>query len=282
MIAPASHTQIRILKDENRRLEAYLRDLPTAQWQHPSRCAAWIIADVVAHIIMFNRQFAERILEALGSDASAPASAPQRSNDRVDATPAAGRAIELRNELGESLLSCYLDSNRDVEASFDRVGPSDWMRLCYRSTGAESIADLLQAYIVEVSVHHWDVRSPFDPGARLSPEGLSVMVGRYPHRPRWWDLPLPASHPQLPVRFRFEVPDVPTSGTDFVISGEGEQFMEPAGFTPATVLFQCDAETFILLAYGRIKPTAVLANGRLTYSGHRDWAGVFLQSFIGG
>jgi hypothetical protein len=148
----------------------------------------------------------------------------------VDATPR--RAIELKNELGESLFSCQLDSNRAVEASFDRVGSSDWTRLCYRSTSADTIANLLQAYIVDVSVHHWDVRSPFDPGARLSPEGRSVMVRRYPHRPCWRDLPLPGSPPRLPVRFRFETPDGPTPGTDLVISAEGEHFMERAGFAP--------------------------------------------------
>jgi uncharacterized protein (TIGR03083 family) len=274
--------RVQILKNENRRLERYLHSLPKEAWQHPSPCTEWTVADVIAHITGANLEYATSILAALQSDAANPATAPRRSNARVDASIGAQRAVQLRDELGDALFARYLESNRAVEASFDRVGPADWAKLCYRRVGSESIANVLNAFIVDVSVHCWDVMSPFDPEATLSPEGLPVMVERYPHRPRWWDLPLPAGHPPLPVRFRFEIPDVPAPGTDFVISAEGEQYMEVAGAAPAAVVFRCDAETFILVAYGRIKPAAAVTRGRLKYEGRPAWAQIFTQSFVGG
>lgn len=280
MVSPEAGVQI--LKNENRRLEAYLRGLSREDWQHPSPCAEWTIADVVAHITSSNIEYAASILKTLQSDGSGPAPTLRRTNDRVDASASARRVIEFRKEFGDDLLARYLESNRAIEASFDRVGPDDWTKLCHRRLGAEPLASLLDVFIVDVSVHRWDVMSPFDPGVRLSPEGLPIMVERYPHRPRWWDLSLPANHPQLPVRFRFEIPDVSVPGTDFVISGEGEQFMQVAASTPATVEFRCDAETFILVAYGRIKPAIALESGRLTYRGQQAWADVFLQAFVGG
>jgi hypothetical protein len=206
----------------------------------------------------------------------------RKTNDRVDASSSARRVIEFRKELGENLFERYLESNRAIEASFDRVGSDDWMKLCHRRVGAETLASVLDAFIVDLGIHRWDVMAPFNPEVRLSTEGLSVMVGRYPHRPRWWDIPLPTEHPRLPVRFRFEITDASVTGTDFVISADGEQFMEVAGSSPATVVFRCDAETFILIAYGRIKPAVAQADARLTYSGQEDWAEVFLRSFVGG
>jgi hypothetical protein len=200
----------------------------------------------------------------------------------LDANPQAQRVIEFRKELGDQLFERYLESNRAVEASFDQVGPDDWSKLCHRLYGAETLANVLDVFIVDVSVHRWDVISPFEPSVRLSPEGLSVMAGRYPHRPRWWDIPLPTPHPPLPVRFRFEIADASVLTADFVISPDGEQFMEVASSAPATVVFRCDAETFVLIGYGRIKPADALTDGRLTSTGDAAWAEVFLHAFVGG
>lgn len=281
MVIPPE-TRVQILKAENRRLEAYLRDLPSEKWQRPSPCDEWTIADVIAHITSFNLDYADRIQKILQADESAPAPVVRTTNDRMDATILASHPVELRKELGERLFERYLESNRAIEASLDRVGPDDWQKLCHRRFGAEPLASLIDVFIVDVGVHRWDVISPFDPEVKLSNEGLSVMAGRYPDRPRWWDIPLPKDHPSLPVRFRFAITDVAVPEADFVIAADGEQFMDVASSDPATVVFRCDAETFVLIGYGRVKPAAAVAAGRLTYAGDQDWAQVFLGAFVGG
>lgn len=280
MISPAERVQI--LKAENRRLEAYLRELPHERWGRPSPCAEWTVADVIAHITSFNLDYAGRILKTLSAGGSGPVPVVRTTNDRTDATLLASHPIELRKELGDGLFARYLEANRAIEDAFDRVGPDDWAKLCPRRFGAEPLTSLIDVFIVDVGVHRWDVISPFDPDVRLSPEGLPVMVERYRDRPRWWDLPLPEQHPALPARFRFEITDIAVSASDFVVDADGEERMEQAGTAPATVLFRCDAEMFVLLGYGRIKPTAAVAAGRLTYTGDRDWADVFLRGFVGG
>ena len=72
VISPAERVQI--LKAENRRLEAYLRELSKDQWQHPSPCEAWTIADVVAHITLdwpawsqaaYRQWYVDEVLERL-------------------------------------------------------------------------------------------------------------------------------------------------------------------------------------------------------------------------
>ena len=58
--------------------------------------------------------------------------------------------------------------------------------------------------------------------------------------------------------------------------------MEVAGDVPAQVTFHCDGQTFVLLAYGRLKPASAHATGALTYEGSQVWAETFLHSYIGG
>jgi uncharacterized protein (TIGR03083 family) len=177
--------RVQILKAEYHRLEQYLHTLSQEAWNHPSTCDQWTVADVIAHITAFNSNHATWITEALQADSVTPERLPRRSNQRIDAAAAAQRVIALRKELGNHLLSEFIKANRAIEHAFDQVGPDDWGKLCYRTIGAEPIRNILDTFIADVGVHRWDVMYPFDPHVQLSPDGLAVMVERYPHRPRW-------------------------------------------------------------------------------------------------
>jgi uncharacterized protein (TIGR03083 family) len=251
-------------------------------WNHPSTCDQWTVADVIAHITAFNRSHATWITEALQADSVTPERLSRRSNQRVDAAAAAQRVMALRKELGNQLLSAFVKANRAIEHAFEQVGPDDWEKLCYRTIGAEPIRNILDTFIADVGVHRWDVMYPFDPHVQLSHDCLAVMVERYPHRPRWWDITLPPQHPPLPVRLRCTVSGVTTPGTDFVVATPEEKYMEVAGDVPANVTFRCDAQTFVLLAYGRLRPASALSTGTLTYEGEQEWAEIFMQAYIGG
>lgn len=274
--------RVKLLKAENQRLEQYLNNLSKEAWNHPSTCDKWTVADVIAHLTAANRNHATYITDSLKADIVKSESLPRRSNERVDAAAAAERVIAFRTEMGNQLLSEFVKANRAMEQALDQVGPQDWDQLCYRGTGAEPIRNILDTFIADVGVHRWDITYPFDPNVQLPQDCLAVMVERYPHRPRWWEIEVPPNHPALPVRFRFIVSDVTSPGTDFVISTEDEQYMEVAGESPANIKFRCDAQTFVLLAYGRIRPKSALSNGTLTYEGGQEWAEIFIRSYIGG
>jgi len=271
-----------ILKAEFHRLEQYLHTLSPEAWQHPSACAQWTVADVIAHLTGGSRSHATGIAEALHAERVSPERLPRRSRQRVDAAALAHRVLALRQELGSDLLSAFVTSARAIEQAFAQVGPDDWETLCYRPNGAEPLRTLLDNFIAEVGVHRWDVMVPFDPHVQLSPEGAAVMVERYPHRPRWWDIALPPQHPPLPVRFRFTVRDVSAPGTDFVVATPEEQYMEVPGEVPADVTLRCEAPTCVLLAYGRLSPASARATDLLTAEGNQAWAEIFLQASSGG
>src|SRR5499433_2910575 len=104
--------RVEILKAEYQRLEQYLHTLSQDAWHHPSTCDQWTVADVIAHITDGNRNYATWITEALQSQVVKPERLPRRSNERVDAHAAAHRAIALRTELGDQLLSEFITSSR--------------------------------------------------------------------------------------------------------------------------------------------------------------------------
>jgi uncharacterized protein (TIGR03083 family) len=274
--------RIEILKAEYQRLEHYLHTLPPEDWQHPSTCDQWTVADVIAHLTVGSRSHATWITEALSTESVTPERLPRRSNQRVDAAAFAQRVMAWRQELGNHLLSAFVTASRALAHAFAQVAPDAWETLCYRPNGAEPIRTILDNFIAEVGVHRWDVMSPFDPHVQLSHDCLAVMVERYPHRPRWWDIALPPQHPPLPVRFRFTVSGVTAPGTDFVVATPEEQYMEVARAVPAQVTFHCDAQTFVLLAYGRLSPASARSTGTLTYEGSQAWAEMFLRAYLGG
>lgn len=270
-----------ILTAEYQRLEDYLHTLTPEVWEHLTPCDQWTVADVIAHLTVGSSNHATWITEALAQRVP-PERLPRRSTHRVDAAAFAQTVMGWRHELGMHLLSEFVTSRRAIEDAFAQVTPDDWETLCYRPNGAESIRTILDNFIAEVGVHRWDVMSPFDPYVQLSPEGVAAMVERYPHRPRWWDIALPPQHPPLPVRFRFTVSGVTVPGTDFIVATPEDQYMEVAGNVPAQVTFRCDAQTFVLLAYGRIRPTSAFSAGALTYEGSQAWAEIFLHAYSGG
>ena len=274
--------RVALLQAEYQRLEHYLHTLSREAWNHPSTCDHWTVADVIAHITEGNRNFATWITEALQSQGVQPEHLPRRSNERVDAQAPAYRAIALRKALGDQLLSAFITSRRALEHALAQVGPDDWEKRCYRPTDATPIGTLLETFLAGLSIHRWDVMFPFDPQVQLSPECLAVIVERYPHRPRWWDIALPAQHPPLPVRFRFTISGVTAPSADFVITTQEEQYMEVAGNVLADVTFRCEAQTFVLLAYGRLSPASAFSKSTLTYEGNQEWATIFLHAYMGG
>ena len=273
--------RLRILKTETERLEHYLSGLSKEAWHQPSACGEWTVAGVVAHLTAHNQMYPERIIGTLQVDSSKQQELPPPYTGKVDPAPVAQGAIALTNELGEELLPTFIKGNRAMEEALAHVGPEDWDKLVYRPNGAEPLRNIVDVRISELAIHGWDIMSPLDPDATLSPECMPIIVERMPQRPRWWEIRTSADGLSAPVRYRFQVSDVPAPGTDFLLA-PARQYMEVAGDAQADVTFRCDGETFALLAYGRLSSEVAISKGRLTYQGNQELADLFIRSFVGG
>jgi uncharacterized protein (TIGR03083 family) len=280
MLTPSDRRTI--LGAQHRKIEKFLQSMPADHWFSQSMCEAWTVADVVAHFTGNNFNHSDWIVDALQSDKVGSLEPRQLKKTRIDASAAVDQVIAFREELGERLLEEYVRSNRSMEHALGAVGDGDWDKLCYRPIGSEPIRNLMDAHIAEASVHLWDIAFPFDTGFKLPEEGLTVIVERYPHRPRWWKVDLSGQHPPLPARFRLRATNAEAPGTDFVIESDADQYMEVANKATADVSFTCDAETFVLMCYGRVTPASLESSGELSWSGDADWAPVFINGYVGG
>ncbi|MCH7787424.1 MAG: maleylpyruvate isomerase family mycothiol-dependent enzyme [Chloroflexi bacterium] len=263
-------------------LERYLSNLTKDDWNRPSACDKWAIADVVAHLIQQNQAYPQWIIDALKPSSSEVRSLPPRYEGKVDPEPIAKRAIAIRKDYGKELLSMFVKGNKDFDEALSQVGPDDWERLVYRQSGAESIKNIMDVFITERVVHGWDIISPVDPETRLRLESLPIIVERFARRPRWWEIESPPDNLTSPIIYQFQISDIDVQSTDFVVDGKEHQYMEASNDATPDVIFRCDAETFVLLAFGRITPESAISTGKLSYEGLPETANVFIQSFIGG
>ena len=271
----------KILLAETEELEEYLRNLPKEAWNLPSACAAWSIGDVVAHLTLVRGFYPSRILRALEGDSSPDDLSPGLSRGDVEPVTDAEEAIALRKELGGNLLAEFVKASGGIIDALANTGPQDWDNTVFRPSRPDPIRSVMDIFIAEFAIHGWDIRSRFESRAGLSPGSVAVMVERIPRRSTWWSFRTEAGFAPSPLRYRFELTAPTHYRVDLVVTEE-RRYMEVASSDDAHVTFQCDAETFVFLMYGRIKPEAAIANGRMSYAGDQDLASAFVHRFTGG
>ena len=277
MVTPEQ--RVNILQAEAESFKTYLSSLPAEAWNQPSACEGWTVADVVGHLN--GQNFASRVARGLADDASPPEGAPlveHHDEDRF-AEDIFQRALSNREEHGENLLESFIPRLDESVQVFNTVGPNDWEKPCYWPPGPEPVRTLLDMRIAELTMHAWDIRSPFDAGYRLSDDSVRVLmqtVDRAVRRAFRPDVDI-----QSEIRYRFEVMEPFETAYDVVMAAQGTH-VEPSGKQGADVTFRCDGETYVLVMYGRLSPEDATAQGRLTFQGDSELAGSFGRRFKGG
>jgi uncharacterized protein (TIGR03083 family) len=277
MYSDADRAQI--VHAEAKRLEQFLRALSPGDWQRPSACDQWQIADVVAHLA--GMALAERITRGLHGDLTPPQGGPQTGTLHEDAfrESVAQRAIAARARLGDQLLSVFIASNNQLDQVLSALRPQEWETLCQHPMGPEPVRTYIDMRITELAMHGWDIRSRFDPQATLSMDSLPALCHTIPRAVR--RAFRPGASRSTPVRYRFVVTEPVAVCQDIVLSLEGGR-CEPTSDSKADVTFRCTTETYVLVMFGRCTVETALRDGRLSYEGDPELVAAFGQAFVGG
>lgn len=273
------------LQAESERILKYLRALPPEAWSRPSICPQWQVQDVVAHLVGVAEFYADNVSRGLQGDATPPAGRPPAGVlTGAQAAPAiAQRSIAARQSLGDRLLSTFQTTGAHLNDVLARLRPEERTIPCYHPGGIVEAQQFIGLRIKELALHEWDIRAGLESGAHVSAaslpailEVISQSVASGSLRWAFW------SGPKLPtpVRYRFVVAGQGPDKSDLVIDGNAVR-MEAAENTPVDVTFQCDAETYVLLLYGRLNLDDALASGRLVAEGDSRLAQDFGQWFRG-
>lgn len=132
--------------------------------------------------------------------------------------------------------------------------------------------------IQELAVHDWDIRSGLDADAGLHPDAVPVLLGM---SVRWLQSAYSpgANPPDEPVGFRFALADA--DPMDVLVSPDGARVGVGILDGAADLTIECDSNTYLLLAYGRLDPAAAVASGRLQTSGSEGLLERFAAWMVG-
>ena len=278
MQSPAE--RVELLRQEVAAFKERVAALSPEDWDRPSACDGWSVADVVAHLV--GQDFALRVRRGLDGDFSPPEGAPQVADHNEDefARNIFQRAFNTRAEAGDRLQETLFQRLDEAVAAFDGVGPEQWDNLCYWPPGPEPAGTMLDMRISELTMHAWDVCSQFDADYRLSDGSVRVLldtVNRAARRAFRPDPTIPA--PQV---YRFVIEEPVAATYELVIANEEVTLRAGEGEAAADVIFRCDGETYVMVMYGRISPDDALMSGRMDWDGDERLALGFGARFLGG
>ena len=262
--------RIALVQSESERLSQYFQTLSADQWSTQSACDAWENHDVVAHLCMAIDLFSANISRGAQGDSAPPEGAPPAGPDALAARMAANaqRAVATRQELGDQLLPHFASQCGRLAEALSGLSPEDWDKPCYHPAAIISVGAYVDLRLTEMAVHEWDIRSRIQPSAQVSSDALPAVfdllpkfvVGR---------LYRPGQSITETTVFRFNLTGLVAGAYDITV-GDGATRMAAAGAEPAAVTVGCDAETFALLAYGRLGLHEAISSGQISADGDQS------------
>ena len=272
--------RVEILRQEAAAFKERVAALATEDWDRPSACVGWSVADVVAHLS--GQAFALNVGRGLQGDYSPPPDAAPVTEHNEDefARNIFQRAFNTRAEMGGRLQEVLFQRLDEAVDLFDSVEAGQWDNLCYWPPGPEPVHTMLDMRISELTMHAWDVCSQFDPDYRLSDGSVRVLMdtanraARRAFRP---DTTIPA--PQV---YRFVIEEPLEAVYELEIANEEVTLREGGREDQADVVFRCDGETYVMVMYGRLTPEDAIMAGKLDWDGDERLALGFGARFLGG
>jgi hypothetical protein len=164
------------------------------------------------------------------------------------------------------------------------LSPSEWEQPAYSALRVVPLSYYPFLTLAEVALHAWDIRSQLDPVAQLSLESISALVQQLPPRLAWGrPSGVAMGHGAallLPGHYRWEVSQVGPSRYD-IVGEDGAYRIAPASAAVADVTCRGEAETFVLVLYGRLTLEAAMATGRLVTEGEPGLVAAFARWLTG-
>jgi uncharacterized protein (TIGR03083 family) len=271
---------VQVLKGEAERLTQYLQALPPDAWRRPSACDLWEVRDVVGHLICMAERFRGTVSRAVRGDVSPPAGSPPVGTS----TPAGRRAfvarqaLACRESLGDQLFPTFRAQMDQFMALLAQLGPQDWEKPAYSALRLVPLWTYPYLTLREIAIHAWDIRSRFDLAARLSVESVpALMQGIALQLGPPWDAAFGQDAGlSRPVRSRWDVTGVVPGRYD-IVGENGTCRIEPASTTGAHVAFRGQAETVVLVLYGRLALEAARTTGALRTEGEPGLVAAFAR-----
>jgi uncharacterized protein (TIGR03083 family) len=139
---------------QRRRLEALLGELGDDEWQHPSRCDAWTVQDVITHLISTNHFWVLSITQAVAGE-------PTRFLATFDPVASPAQLVDDRKGTPwEVTLDAYRTSNAQLTEVVEALAPSDWEAIGEAPPGHVPLSLVADHALWDCWVHERDIALP--------------------------------------------------------------------------------------------------------------------------
>ena len=273
--ARRARERINLVRELSNGLAAHIHTLPEDVWrnaaQYGSPCAGWKLADVITHLIMGANLASLSISRALKGQTG-----PPMGYRSVAGEEATADLVSLRETYHEDLFpefnaSCRRLSNVLVTLDADAIDLP-----AFHPDGVMPVSRLIDLRALELAVHGWDIRYPFDRAASFPYNAYPFLLQWLPY---WLADAFRASEPlDAPLRYRFAITDADVTPLDVIV--HGNDFEVHDAYDPqADVTFTCDTDTHLLFCMGRLPFARSVRRGRLSFEGDGELAAQFTEWF---
>ena len=264
--------RVELVKSESQRIQRYLEGLSNEDWTQTSACDAWEVGDVVAHLTASVDLYESAISRGITGDSNPPEglSAAGVSSLMTRLEENTQRVINLRQDIGDRLLSVFSGRCQDLTKLFEGLADKDWQKLCYHPGKVIPAATYVDLRLAELAIHEWDIRSKLDISTELSVLCLPAVMDFIPAFVVG-TMFRPGIDQTETIRFRFELTGA-VPGSHDIVTESGNIWLEPASDATPAVTISCNTETFVLLAYGRTSLDHAESEGHLAVRGNRKIA----------
>ncbi len=262
-----------------RSLHRFLEGLSESQLAVQSACDAWTIRDVAGHLTNRAERQMASMTRARNGDSAAPQGFSAPADNMAMSAANADADIEYSRSLGDALVPTFAENYRALHRLLDSFSGDDWRFDCWHPRrGTMTAREYVSQRIQELAVHDWDIRSGLDPNASLHPDAIPVLLGMSTN---WLGAAYNAGSnpPDGDVRYRFALSDA--DPMDVLVTPQRARAGVGLHGGGIDLTVECDANTYLLLAYGRLDLQPALESGRIRTSGEGDLLDKFVAWMVG-
>ena len=235
-----------------RGLNDFLGGLSANDLRRHSACDAWTVRDVAGHLTNRAERQITSMTRGREGDSAPPAGFSAPTDNMAMSAANADADIAYAISLGDDLLATFERNYRALHSLLSGFSGDDWNCACWHPRrGTMTAREYVSQRIQELAVHDWDIRSAFDAQAALHPDAIPVLLGM---SERWLRSAYnPGNDPPAgEIRYHFALSDA--DDIDVVVRPDGVEVGHGLHPSPDDIdmLVACNANTYLLLAYGRI------------------------------
>ena len=266
---------IRLVGAESQKLLAYLRNLGSEQCTAQSACGEWQVVDVVAHLAQGAAAYNTWIQRALQGISDPPPGRGFNTNQEEASRGIAARAKANSVDMGDKVLEGLQAECEKLQTLVGDLPTQALALAAFHPTGVVTVRGLVRFRLAEIALHSWDIKWELEASPGLSSECVWPLVEWLPY---WFGICFRSSDPLThPLSFTSQLTDTLAPSHRLVVYGDR---FEIGGTGPSDVTFQCSAETYVLLAMGRLSMERAVGQAQLTVSGPPETVASFKRRFL--